>query len=243
MLSRIDLVLDNKCVNVQMGSLFHGFLMEFIDTDYAETLHSMNINPFTQFLYFDKEIESYVWRVNGLTEEIYNKMIKKLEKVETIYLKHKDMNIKVKNRIIMKPIAIEDFIYEIYVKDAVRKTNVKFITPTSFKSNGKYLNFPDISLIYRSPAMKLNAFSTKIKAIEQTTFNEIEQRTTINRYRLSSAYFHIEKVKINSFVGEMTFNVKGNEELIRFASMLLRLSEFTGVGIKTSLGMGGVIIE
>jgi len=182
MLSRIDLVLGRKDINIQMGSLFHGFLMEVIDSDYAYTLHQRNLNPFSQYIFFDKEENSYVWRVNGLTEEVYEKMIKKLAE-------HKDMNIKVIDKKTEKPMRIDDFALCIYKQEPPKRTNIKFLTPTGFKSNGYYINMPKLNLIYRSSAMKLNKYSKTIKTLDESIFEYLEQKCYISKYNLKSSLY------------------------------------------------------
>lgn len=243
MLGRLDIVLDCKEINVQMGSLFHGVIMENTDSDYAEKLHGMNLNPFSQFLYFDRSLDSYIWRINTLNTEAQEKILDRLEKIESIYLKHNGLEIPVKNRIRSQSVDMETFIHRIFISEVVKTSTVRFLTPTAFKSKGKYINIPTPQLIFQSSAMKLNQFAQSIKTFDRSVFEILNDKSEIAHYRLQSKLFYVEKVRIRGFEGELKIFVGTNNEMRRLARMLLELSTYTGIGIKTGMGMGGVIVE
>jgi CRISPR-associated endoribonuclease Cas6 len=50
----------------------------------------------------------------------------------------------------------------------------------------------------------------------------------------------MEGVKIPSFVGKITFRMHGAQTMTNLAQMLFRFGEYSGIGIKTALGMGAV---
>ena len=91
---------DKKAINFSKGSIFHGLLMENIDPDYAECLHTRALNPYSQYVYFDKEKDNFVWKISTLTKEAKDNIIDVLiEKIgDLIILSHDDETYKIKSK-------------------------------------------------------------------------------------------------------------------------------------------------
>lgn len=47
-------------------------------------------------------------------------------------------------------------------------------------------------------------------------------------------------MKIPAFIGEVIINVRGPQQLSNLANMLIEFGTYSGVGIKTGMGMGGI---
>lgn len=63
-------------------------------------------------------------------------------------------------------------------------------------------------------------------------------------YNVRTSKFHLEGVKITGFVGEIAILINGSDIMKKFVNVLFRIGEYTGIGIKSSLGMGAMkIIE
>ena len=52
----------------------------------------------------------------------------------------------------------------------------------------------------------------------------------------------MEGVRIPGFQGEVTIKINGPQQMVNMAWMLAEFGTYSGVGIKTSLGMGGMMI-
>ena len=102
------------------------------------------------------------------------------------------------------------------------------------------MNYPDIRSIYASLMSKYDAVNQDESMKDEESLDLLASSTTVNRYELRSAGFSLEGIKIPSFIGKMTFRINGAQTLCNFADMLFRFGEYSGVGIKTSLGMGAV---
>jgi CRISPR-associated endoribonuclease Cas6 len=79
--------------------------------------------------------------------------------------------------------------------------------------------------------------------VDPDTVDYIDQHARITAYHLRSQYFdHAADSgkKIPAFVGSLTIGTKGPQALTGLAHMLLSFGEYAGIGIKTSMGMGGV---
>ena len=64
--------------------------------------------------------------------------------------------------------------------------------------------------------------------------------SNISRYELKSTLFSLEGTKIPAFIGKMTLKINGSQTLCSFVNMLFTFAEYSGIGIKTGLGMGAI---
>ena len=83
----------------------------------------------------------------------------------------------------------------------------------------------------------------KSSIFSEELVEEFEQYTEITDYKLRSVRFSMEGVKIPSFVGECTIRIRGPQQMVNVAHMLAHFGEFSGVGIKTGLGMGALSVR
>lgn len=235
---------DDIKLNLNAGSLMHGALMEMINPEYAEYLHQNGLHPYSQFIYKDRERQCYVWKISTLDKDAKKEIIDKVKCCESVYLKHNDTNLTVDKINLVKTISYKDLANEYMTKnEAAKKFVVKFITPATFKSQGIYVNFPHIHNIYSNLLSRWNAFSKEVSLQDKETQNHLINYTSMAGYKLRSTKYQMESVKINSFLGEVCLMVKGPLTLVSIANLLFAYSEFSGIGAKTSLGMGGVRIE
>ena len=70
-----------------------------------------------------------------------------------------------------------------------------------------------------------------------------EKHVEISMYKLRSTSFHLDGTKVPAFIGDVTIVVKGPVQLVNLANMLLTFGTYSGVGIKTGIGMGGIAFE
>ena len=86
MLSKFEITLKDSenDINRNMGSLFHGALMEMVSRDYGDYLHENHLKPFSQSIF--KRDDEFKWIVNCLdreSSEIFNDILmNRLDKVE-----------------------------------------------------------------------------------------------------------------------------------------------------------------
>ena len=78
MLSKFEITLKDSenDINRNMGSLFHGALMEMVSRDYGDYLHENHLKPFSQSIF--KRDDEFKWIVNCLdreSSEIFNDIL------------------------------------------------------------------------------------------------------------------------------------------------------------------------
>ena len=75
---------------------------------------------------------------------------------------------------------------------------------------------------------------------DEDTLRELTEGSRILRYNLRTVPFPMEKIHMIGFVGSIRLRLSGPGTMARFARMLFRFGEFSGVGIKTGMGMGAM---
>ena len=130
-----------------------------------------------------------------------------------------------------------------FFAECSRKVRLRFITPCSFKSQGVYQIFPSIRLMFQSLVNRYDAMSEKNSVFYPELLEDLEQHTMITEYRLQSRLFGVEGISIPSYQGHTTLRMSGPQQMVNLMHMLLRFGTYSGIGIKTAMGMGGLQIE
>lgn len=87
---------------------------------------------------------------------------------------------------------------------------------------------------------KFSAASEEFNMYDEDTLEELVTQSEIVRYRLQTIPFPLEKTNITGFIGNICIHIKGPETMARYVRMLAKFGEFSGVGIKTGMGMGAM---
>ena len=230
---RIGIECDQE-IGYYQASNMQGILMELIDRDYAEKLHTLNYNPYAQSVIGRDEKE---WVIKTTTAEAFDKLIKPVINMDEFEVKKKQLQLHVKSRE-LKQCPKHALLEEFYSSDADRRLEVDFLTPTSFKKDGKYAIFPTVRLVFQSAMNKYAASSEEMDMFDEDTMEQIEKTVEIKEYRLKSCFFPLEGIRIPAFMGKVVFYVHGTETMAKYARLLLRFADYSGIGIKNSMGMG-----
>lgn len=226
----------------QKASMMQGALMEWLDNAYVEKLHKSGLNPYAQYL--EKIQEDWYWNIHIFQEEaythIYSTVMNPLK--NEINLRHGEIKIKIVNKEVLQT-DTRELMNEFYFQDSPRTLKIRFKTPTAFKKNGQYLFYPDISCIFKSMMSKYDAVTSEEGKIDLQMLEELLKNTRVLQYRLHSCNFHLEGIKIPAFLGEIKLGFRGSQTLVNYIHFLFHFSEYSGIGIKTAMGMGAIEIE
>lgn len=235
---KIKLDIDRKEIGYNSGSLFQGFLMEKIETEYASALHNFKTNPYSQ--YINRTKDGTYWNISATNREAYEKIIIKVLELDEVIIEDKDLKIKILDKS-LNTIKREDFIEKnLFENIDSKEIDFDFLTPTAFKKNNRYAIVPDPALIFQNLIRKFDS-SGEEEIFSYDLLNEINNSVYISRYNLRSRLFYLEKTKIPGFMGSLTMRVETNKEILNILRLLNNFSEFSGTGIKSSMGMGGTI--
>ena len=142
-----------------------------------------------------------------------------------------------------KDVYKRQLIETMYLGEHQRSIRICFKTPCSFKNDGRYMIFPDIGMMYSNLMRKFDKFSGEYSMYDENMFRSLTEKTAVSSYNLRSTAYHLESIKIPSFIGRLTVRNGGPTQLGNLVRLLFAFGEYSGVGVKTALGMGAVAAE
>lgn len=234
--------------NEAWGSIFHGMLMESLTPEHASWLHEYSRRPYSQCLYSTRTEtgeKQWHWRLSGLTAEAVQVVVKTAyELPDTIYSTQKDMKIFITGR----RLVAEDSYGEMAQRflggsDIFKSVQIFLDTPTGFKNEGNYAIYPELKLIIANLLRRWNTFSTSEQLDDPHIADALLDMLYISNYRLSMKRFALERTRIPAFSGWLSIGCKNSLMMQRLMAMLFQYATYSGIGIKTALGMGGVHID
>lgn len=223
-----------------LGPYLQGVLMEHIDSGYAGWLHTQPFNPYSQYCLAGPDEGTLVWRINTLTEEAFRQIVLPIQRVREFELHAAGLTLEVES-------LTMSLLSQKTLADAVDvgregRMKIEFVTPTAFKRAGEYVFMPDVHSVFQNLLMRYRQVYEGNDEVDEETLKDLEQHTKILSYRLRSSYFgHVaSKTRIPGFLGSVALGVRGPQRVCGLAAMLVQFGEYAGVGIKTSMGMGGM---
>lgn len=213
--------------------------MQTIEPEYASALHHSGFNPYRQYCTADGP--TLRWVVTALTDEAADKVILPLEDpaLDCVTLKAPGMSMPVTEKI-REEADIDALVREFYQAPAPERATLFFLTPTAFKKGGNYINYPDPRLVFQSLQMRYSELVDGDPEPDDDLIEELASHARVSSYNLKSTVFPLGKAKVASFQGRMTLQLTGPASLASFANLLVRFGGYSGVGIKTSMGMGAI---
>lgn len=124
-------------------------------------------------------------------------------------------------------------------KPPPRKLTLRFVTPTAFRSGGRNMLFPLPRLVWQSANRAWSAIS---RVDLGTNLHELAERyVQPSRFSLSTHILHFDRFRHVGVVGRCEYILGTEDEDLRRAMHLLaRFCEYSGLGMKTTMGMGQV---
>ena len=229
-------------LNSSLAYKLYAVLCGKISGEYAQRLHEQKkYHPVSQRLYINHSDQTANWEV-VLFNDACDEFGKALEE-DSFYIKDNDMELTV----ILRETAeyTSEGIMELarLSEYAGGKTDIYFSTPTAFKQNGEYLIFPSVELLIKSAAEKWSALDERVALNDPDAVRMLISGIRITSYNLKSSYYRMKNVKIPAFTGKITLSAKLPPPLMEIYLLIIEFIALSGIGIKNTLGMGGVRIE
>lgn len=238
MLSQIDIYLKNADISSlysDLGIKLHGFIMSKINTEYARFLHSQSLNPFSIFVFANEK--GFVCRISTLTDEAAAQIITKMHTISEINVYGINKPLIVDNIISNAPIQAN----QISRMLSKRKYIIHFLTPATYKKDGKYCNLPSLYRFFRTVAEKINLFENI--NIDISDLKTLFDGINITEYTLKSEQYFLNNYPISAMAGNASITITSQSEQLVLLKTLLGYATYSGVGGKTSLGMGGFLVR
>jgi len=228
--------------NYNWGSLLHGFLMQMLPVEAADLLHISGLRPYSQYV-TSCQTGKLSWHLGLWDVDVAQDVVAAVLPLARIHLEQKGLVLEVEE-VQQTRCTDEEFFANFFTtSQPCRRYEIEFITPCSHKQNGNYVLFPSSELIMTSLSRRYSAFTGSISLDAPEVVAELARHARIVRYSLRSAVYYLENIKITGYMGKITICLNGPEQLVRLSGALLSFSEYSGIGIKTALGMGGVKVS
>lgn len=228
--------------NYNWGSLFHGFLIKALPPDMAEMLHSSRLRPFSQYV-LPQPGQVLHWVIGMWDTEIAGHIVQAVLPLTRIELQQKGLTLEVTGtqRFVQSE---QEYFRRFFAAGApCRRYELEFLTPCTHRQDGRYALFPSPDLIVHSISKRYSAYTQDVSIDDPLAMEQIARHMRIVRYSLRTAVYFLEDTKITGYTGRITLVISGPEQLARLAGALLSFAEYSGIGIKTALGMGAVKIK
>lgn len=118
-----------------------------------------------------------------------------------------------------------------------KNISLRFLTPTSFRRLGEQILLPEPGLVFGSLLSRFNAHSPfPFPAESRAAF----ERLRVSRYDLRTSAVEYGRYKIIGFTGRITFTFPTDfpPQMAYLSAALARFARFSGVGYKTTMGLG-----
>ncbi|MCM1578185.1 MAG: CRISPR system precrRNA processing endoribonuclease RAMP protein Cas6 [Ruminococcus sp.] len=229
---------DKLKYSCDLGSVMQSVMMENISPDCAAKLHVSEIHPYSQHTeYKNGAVE---WTVSALNGQAKEHIIMPLlsDTFCKVHLVDKDIDLDAADKKLVS-FSYDELFQRAYVSEtACRYIGLEFITPVSFKQDGGYVNFPFGEMIIKNLMRKYDSASGSTKIYDEALKEHTEKNTRIVEYSLHTVKYKLSGVNIPAAIGRVTLKISGAPEFVRLINMLLEYGEYSGTGIKTSMGMG-----
>ena len=117
-----------------------------------------------------------------------------------------------------------------------------FLSPCAFKQAGRYAIFPQENLLLQSLIAHWNAAFPEYALSDPDALQALQQGLHIVDYNLHTTRYLLKETRIPAFQGNVTIEARLAPPL-ELWNALLSFAPYGGIGIKTTLGMGGTMVS
>lgn len=210
-------------------------MLEHAPKDFAARLHDSAVTPVSQY------VHGSTWRVSLFGEEAIDTLSPVLESMQEVFLRRERTHID----LALSTVTQIETVDELLNAPSRNRGTLELLTPTAFKSGGVYQLLPTQRLVMQSLILKWNGCFGDICPIEDEG-GGLEALSEGIRYRsvqLNSQTYSMKHTQIPGVLGSIAFDSRLEGFHRQLANALLTFGTYSGLGIKTTLGMGGLHIE
>lgn len=138
--------------------------------------------------------------------------------------------------------AQADYVHLVDQASTRHKVTLAFTSPTSFKrTEGYFTPLPQPELVFSSLLDRWNAFAPF--RLPDWLYQTVHCEVAIDAGRIQTetlAFARGRKGTVPGFTGKVTYRFMCNKEARRYLNALASFAKYSGVGVKTTVGMGQV---
>ena len=237
---RIEISSCAQPPSIQWGSMLHGILMENLPAPWPEEMHQAGMRPFSQWVEV-MDAERFIWHISCLDDDLGRSIGDLVAENREFEARYISSVLKV-DTVAREHVTLAEYMKSFFLaEEACYGLYMSFRTPATHKTQGQYAVFPSVDLIAGNLNKRLCMVAPDFALNDEEAFEQVVQHTRIQRYRLESARFQLEGTGVIGYTGRMELRFSGPDPLKRLAGALFSFADWSGVGIKTALGMGGCV--
>lgn len=228
-------------VTSEMAYRLYAMLLSKAAPEFGEYVHQCDTTPVSQSLTIDEDMEEIYWNVSFLNDTAIQQLSPILDDMTLCYL-NGGVSFDIVDKKVETIDSVEDLLEQ--CKDW-KKIRLTFDTPTAFKSHGQYVNIPTPELIVHSLIKSWNGCILECSIEDEDGEGEksIAGGLEFEHFRLFDAAYRLKKNRIPGFKGAIIIHNHLTGFHSELVGALLKYASFSGIGIKTTLGMGSVRVE
>ena len=222
------------------GYRLYAWLLEQVEEEWGEMLHLQGETPISQYLHWDADAQENVWVINLLCEPLIQVLGSVLENAKELTL-HTGL-LRVCRCEKDEILTAETFIAGAKTDMGQGRILFEFSTPTAFKQAGRYTIFPSEALLLQSLISKWDVAFPEYPLQDEDAFQALLNGVHIVDYNLRTTRYPLKNIKIPSFYGRIALECRLPIPMRELLQTLVNFAPYAGVGVKTTLGMGGVVV-
>lgn len=199
-------------------------------------MHLQGEHPIAHSLYFSQEKRALFWTINLLNDAARQVISPVLESAKEIPLH--ELVLPVSEAHVSSAVSAAEII-RAGRSCSENRAKLIFLSPCAFKQSGRYTIFPQESLILQSLITHWNTTFPEYALTDSDALQALQQGLHIVDYNLHTTRYLLKETRIPSFLGNVTVEAHLAPPLLELWNTLLSFAPYGGIGIKTTLGMGG----
>ena len=214
----------------------HGAAMKAIPSAYAAKMHTNDYHPFSIFTV--RSEEGYTVRVSALCDEA-SAIPKALAEQPAIRIYTEqgicDLSVLMQNSAAPIPAA------QAAALVPERGCRLIFSSPAMIRVHSRPTAKPDICTYFYSVIRKYNAFENG--SLDYAAFQEAFSAAWFGAYQISSDFYQITGRTFPGMTGYCDLYFPQDAKQNRLLRLCLGYASYSGIGSKTTQGMGGILLE
>ena len=209
-------------------------ILERAPREFAARLHESTVTPVSQYVRGD------LWQVSLFGAGSIETLSPILEGLDEVFLRRDRTRVTLEQAGFRRIDSVDDLLEH----PVLDRGSLSFRTPTAFKSAGVYQLLPTQRLVLQSLILKWNGCFGDVCPIEDDGggLEALAEGLCYRSLRLDSTEFAMKHTRIPGVLGQIAFENRLSGFHKQLANALLAFGTYSGVGIKTTLGMGGLEI-
>lgn len=210
-------------------------VLEYAPQDFASRLHDSAATPVSQYIHND------TWQISLFGPEAIRNLGPVLDNLSQVDLRRDRVHLDLQLRDVRRICSVESLLDS----PVMDRGEIRMLTPTAFKSKGAYQLLPTQRLVMQNLILKWNGYFGDICPIEDEGggLDTLAEGLRYRSVHLDSCIYSMKQTQIPGVLGTVAFDNRLEGFHRQLANALLTFGSFSGLGIKTALGMGGLKIN